>query len=494
MTRDDWRWALAAIALPLVFCASRLSLNLWGDEAFTLLHFARQPFSGIVTDYSLPNNHILYTLLIRPVFLASREEFVLRLPSFVFALATLLLSFRLALVLIGRAAAVWTTLALGLNVMFLVHAMQVRGYGLSMLLAVALADLAAPRSETEPPRWPKLLGIAICGAAFVYTIPTNAIFLAAFMLWAIAAAWLFGARGPSLAKLFAAWLAAWMLALVAYWPVIDQLRAQSQTSPTGRLGAWTLEIAIAFAHDVWPIWLLSPLAIYSWYRRTRHSSRAERWIVPGLCLAMLLGPWLLCVMTGIRPFARNFTPALPFFALATGWIVNEALTAARLRWFPTWNDVRVALLGATAIAGLLIPAILLYPARLAREREQRRPQDGYFNYYAARFEPWLVAQALRQQVDPAGTYTICYASRDQYDLVYQLSQVGFPTPAVHLANPKSPAGPFFVVLSDFPDYADLERTCGVTRAELAEFRTIAGCGNFRVLIAPTLRNVERNAH
>ena len=89
-----WQWFLLAAAAPIVLCAARLNLDLWHDEIYTLTKFVAGGPWRIVTDYSAPNNHVLYSLALWPVHLVSTSNFALRLPSLGFAIGTLWMTFR----------------------------------------------------------------------------------------------------------------------------------------------------------------------------------------------------------------------------------------------------------------------------------------------------------------------------------------------------------------------------------------------------------------
>lgn len=477
---------LIFVALPAIFCATRLNLDLWGDEVYTLFHFAAQPVPGIVTDYSLPNNHILYSLLIRPVFLVTTDEYLLRLPSLLISVSTLIFTFRLAWLLIGRDAAAWATWALGLNVMFQVHTMQIRGYGLSMLLIAVMANVAVPDWKDSPPArlvWWRYVGVVLLGAALLYTIPTNALFMAPLMIWGVAMTWSTHALRSEVVKYVLAWLAAWLCGLALYLPILRQLTAHHSPASTISVIHASREYVVAANHDLWPLWLLLPPALIIWRRRTRALPWPTRWATPFLCLLMFGFPLFACVVLRTAPFSRNFCPALPFLGLGIAWTMHQLLGPGVPlgRWMRSSAARQWA--GCLALLALLLPPLLLYPSRLERVRRQRFAQDGYYNYYAARFEPSCVALLLRECVHPDETYAICWADRDHYDLAWQFSRVGFPLPPRHVRT-GMPSGALFVVLPALPDYVDLERSCGLTRETLASFVPLGECGYFRVLQSP----------
>src|SRR5262249_43339899 len=137
-----WQWFLLAAAVPLIICALKLNLDLWHDEVYTIDSFVSRGVGYIVTDYHLPNNHVFYSLVIYPFYCLSDSNFVLRLPSLLCAAGCLWFIFLTARSLAGIAAGLLSVFVLGMTQMFLVHVMQIRGYGLSMFLCAWLAFLA----------------------------------------------------------------------------------------------------------------------------------------------------------------------------------------------------------------------------------------------------------------------------------------------------------------------------------------------------------------
>ena len=55
---------LGAAVLPFLAWLIRfINLGFWYDEVFTLTNFVLVPISKTLTDYSFPNNHVLFSLL-----------------------------------------------------------------------------------------------------------------------------------------------------------------------------------------------------------------------------------------------------------------------------------------------------------------------------------------------------------------------------------------------------------------------------------------------
>lgn len=522
-----WQWWLLAAALPIYLLASRLTLDLWGDEVYTLYDFAARPVAQIVTDYSAPNNHILYSLLLHPLAVGTQAEPLLRLPSLLFAVATLALVFRVAWRVSGVKAAVTATLALGLNVMFLTHAMQVRGYSLSMLLAAWLMDLAIPLAGdarnptgTSPlstsGRLVRYLSIVLAGAAFLYVMPSNAIFLAPLGVAAVKLAWNRRKEQAGSSRLGGlpwrvglAWLLAWPLALLAYWPVAAQVRAAGGTLAAPLAPRALVELVEnvywAAGHDLLPLLIAVPIVLYR-LARARASAQHQELSptadgpTPSSCslyllAAMLVGPLVVSWMLGTTPFVRNFCPLLPAVALACGWLVSAALgdfgggnRQATARPALSWVAI-----GLTVV--MLLPAVLLYPGRLEAIRTQRHAQDGYYNYYAANFEPARVARYLGAAIDTDEDFIVLYADGDQYNLGHYLARAGLPLPPKRLTDraPGPVRARLFCVVPELAAWDEVAELVGLPVDELRAFPVVESAGYYRIHASPHAVELARTA-
>ncbi|GEM_PF-2936899 len=377
----DWPYAVWALAIALIFCTQRLDDDLWYDELYTLAVFVSRPWSEIVTDYSAPNNHIFYSLLLRGVYLLSDEPFVLRAVSLAFTFGTLLLVFFSGRYVGGKAVAALSTVWLGLTQVFITHTMEVRGYSLSMLLAAGLALLwISERTGPETKGWWRPGLTVVLSACAIYTVPTNALLTFSLGIAAIIKGAVTGKtwRGRLRAVVWYAspWVVGTAIGFLLYLPVMDQLKLAA--SSTRRLDFYaSFSIAYQFfdavLRDWWPVvpfaifGLMLPLArgAFSgmpgeWIRRARSdagsfhlsSSRGPgQGVQPGFSSSSsddvgttvepnpdegssnfsvgsaytwlwigggILGPFAVAGVLGIHPFVRNFTIALPFVAIAIG--------------------------------------------------------------------------------------------------------------------------------------------------------------------------------
>jgi len=476
----DWQWWVLAAAVPLALCASKLDRDLWYDEAYTLDVFVSQPWVEIATDYSAPNNHVLYSLVLRPVYLLSDSEYLLRLPSLLFSVGTLAIVFRLARRWSGLPGGVLATASVGLTQMFLTHTMQVRGYGLSMFLAAWLGWVAV--AESPGVWWRRAATIGLVGAAFLYVLPTNLLFF--LPLAAVAVTWtavrdrrLRSALGES-----AAWGLACLVAALVYLPIVGQILdvgAGHQRASAGGVLVLTCQVFSAATRDWLPILPLAALGLAFWIRDVLRRPARRRVVLPLVAGAMLAGPFCLTAVFGVMPFIRNYTPLLPFWGLAMGWLLAELLAAAG-RFLPAVrSDFAQAPLGLILLASVALPRICTYPARLTEHRRREFAQDGYYDYYAANFHPSDVARYLQQTIGPQERYVICFADADHFPLWHYLRRVGIP---LERLGRSSPAGPpvVYVIAPALADYQTLSAKSGLPVDVIRRFPLVRDFGYYRL--------------
>jgi len=416
--------ALLWIALGLVLL-ERLGGQLWYDEAYTLLAYVHTGPAYALTHYTVPNNHILYSAFLG--LLPAGPDWLYRLPSLVFALATVLLTGRVARRLVGPAVSprAVSMLVLGLYLAspaFLALAPAIRGYGPSMLAAIACFSMVV--GDLPPSRrW--AVGYALIGAIAIGILPTNVIFLAVF-------AWVHIGRfrrAPtvergSLWRLLAPHAAAAVLGGLVYLPVLDDLVEQ-----LGRGWGEPPELAIARALLAGLMPGAAGLSLYALLRRGRARSEADqaRVVGVGASLAIAIGIGATIAMSvRLQLHARSFAPLLP--------IVIAGVAAFSARIFERVSGCSIRAAFAVAIVGQLYwqasVAGMLRPGVSDRMRTVLPP------YYTARgFDPWDAARLLEKYLvaEPDGLVIVdgrLYAPppaplySDPFAIYYQLVAAG----------------------------------------------------------------------
>jgi len=476
----DWEWWVLAAAIPLVLCASKLTLDLWYDEAYTLDVFVSQPWIKIATDYSAPNNHVFYSLLLRPIYRLSDSEFLLRLPSLLFTVGTLALVFRLARRWSGLPGGVLATAFVGLTQMFLIHTMQVRGYGLSMFLAAWLGLVAVAQSPGT--WWRRAATIALVGAAFLYVLPTNLLFFVPLAVVAVTWTAVRDRRLRSALGESAAWGLACLVAGLVYLPILDQvlnLGAGHGRASTGDVLVLARQVFWAASRDWLPILPPAALGLAFWTREVWRRPSRQHVVLPLVTVAMLAGPFFLTGVFGVLPFLRNYAPLLPFLGVAIGWLVAELLAAAGrlLSW--ARSDFVKALVGLILLTSVALPRIWTYPARLTEHRRRVFAQDGYYNYYAANFHPSDVANYLQQSIGPEESYVICFADADHFPLWHYFRRVGMPLERVGRSSRGGPPV-VYLIAPALADYEALSAKSGLPVDVIRRFPLAEDFGYYRL--------------
>lgn len=177
------RFAMLGIALLAVLPRlADLNAGISHDEAYTYNAFASGSLWTTISDYHLPNNHILLSLLINiTAKLIGNQPWVLRIPSLLAGVAMIPVVYLLARRLYSRETAI---LAVGMVAVFpklVEYSSVARGYILLEWIALTLLGLA-DYVRTQKNRFAWLL-LAVFSALGFFTIPIMIFPFGAIFLW-----------------------------------------------------------------------------------------------------------------------------------------------------------------------------------------------------------------------------------------------------------------------------------------------------------------------
>jgi 4-amino-4-deoxy-L-arabinose transferase-like glycosyltransferase len=182
LTRLDWLilglLTLAGILLRLLY----LWRPMVHDESYTFMAFAIRPWLAVISDYSLPNNHIFHTVLVKvSTSLLGDQPWAVRFPAFLAGVFCIPAGYVLAKRLYSRwtaALAAGLIAALPVEVMYSTNA---RGYTLYTLFTLLLVLLAIYlKSHRNLVGW--LLYLLIAALGF-YTLPMMVYPLGGISAW-----------------------------------------------------------------------------------------------------------------------------------------------------------------------------------------------------------------------------------------------------------------------------------------------------------------------
>jgi hypothetical protein len=225
VTRLEWGLLVVLIAAGAVGRWALINGQMMHDESYTFIAFARRPLINIITNYHLPNNHILNSLLIHAVYslVGNPSPAVVRFPAFLAGVLTIPAVYFFARTLYGKPVA---TLGASL-VAFWPELMNVsasgRGYMIMTLITICLFMTAEyVRKNRNRAAWAVIVVLA---ALNIYTLPTAMIPVAILGLWLLVSALLgdtsseYGSRWNFIKYLLIFGVFTALLSLLLYSPI-----------------------------------------------------------------------------------------------------------------------------------------------------------------------------------------------------------------------------------------------------------------------------------
>jgi 4-amino-4-deoxy-L-arabinose transferase-like glycosyltransferase len=269
-THRRWSGALLVITLwALVVRLLYLNQPMQYDEAYTVVSFAQRPLWNAISDYHLPNNHVLHTLFVHlSINIFGLSEWTSRLPAFLAGILSIPVVYGLTRRIYNSPAALLAATWVGFAPVLIDFSANARGYTLQNLFVLLAFWLAIYlRQARSLLGW---LGLSLVTALGFYTIPTM-LYGAGWVYAWLALVWILGKTSPAYPKwrfpLFLAGSAfmAGMLTLILYAPVLFTSGAQalfanrhvvplswyefSGNIPVRLISVWQ------FFTAGWPLWL-----------------------------------------------------------------------------------------------------------------------------------------------------------------------------------------------------------------------------------------------
>lgn len=327
---------LALAVLGAGFRLAYLSKPVGHDEAYTFMAFASRGLLDLVSDYHLPNNHVLHSILVHLAFRAlGNQPWILRLPTFLAGILMIPATYLVARSLGRKSASLLAATLVASLPVLIDYSTNARGYTLLAVFSLAIALLAAYlRRRRSGTGW--ALFVVLSAAGF-YTIPVMLYPFGMVLTWLFLNS--YGRASLPLPgtvqrrALLLSVAAVFLLSALLYSPIVlgsgleTLLRSASAAALT-----WPefFESLLARLRNTWAEWTggLHPLANLG--------------LLCGLVAAAFTG----------RQEARG---EIPLGAAAGAWIAAVLLVQRVAPWPRIWLFLLpFALIGASAgIAGLL---------------------------------------------------------------------------------------------------------------------------------------------
>jgi 4-amino-4-deoxy-L-arabinose transferase-like glycosyltransferase len=247
----------------ILFCGALLRIpELNGpisyDEAYSYIAFVRQPWLGMISDYSLPNNHIFHNVLVKiSTGILGNHPWSLRLPAFFAGMAAILLIYVLGRRIFNLSIAL-TSSALVAGLPAIIHYdIAARGYSLVSFFTLLAWLLAMRALETGQLRF--WLTLALSAALGIFTIPIMVLPAGGIYLWLLGESILSKKiHWPFLVRWLGSGVLALVLSTVFYLPVLvfsgwRRLLANSFVAPIEQQ-SYFLHVLWRQLEDVWDFW------------------------------------------------------------------------------------------------------------------------------------------------------------------------------------------------------------------------------------------------
>ena len=168
-----WEWTILGILIVLAFAASWVWVEkpMQHDESYTFIAFAQRSFINIISDYHLPNNHVLNSILIHILFkvFGNPSTIIVRLPSLLAGVVCVPLAYIWARKQYGVYTAIVAAGFVGYLPWLKLQSTNGRGYMLMAMFTLLMLILAG-RVREKKDRFAWLLLISATVLNF-YTLP-----------------------------------------------------------------------------------------------------------------------------------------------------------------------------------------------------------------------------------------------------------------------------------------------------------------------------------
>jgi hypothetical protein len=182
----SYRFAVAGIAvLALAIRLVHLFQPMRLDEARSFLDYAIRPLADAISNYNIPNNHLLHTFLVwLTIRVFGHAEWAVRIPALVAGLLIVPATYVATRALADRGAALAAAALSAVLPCLVLYSTNARGYSMVCLAFVALLPVANALADRETTgRWIAFGALIALGAA---TIPVMLYPAGAVTLWLVA--------------------------------------------------------------------------------------------------------------------------------------------------------------------------------------------------------------------------------------------------------------------------------------------------------------------
>ena len=413
---------LALLSIYVYLAWDRIFQDFWSDEIYTLKHFVFVPIVTTLNDYHVPNNHVLFSLLLnvyaKVVGLQHMTDAFLQPQTFrviplAFSVGTIFTVFRIGQLLSNRTSGVVSASILIFTLSFYEFGLQLRGYSLSIFLSTLITYFSLRYLITNSKYQPLLIGFLV--TLLAYTIPSNYYFIFAiltaviirYVVLALLRVEPFEAESLFKSKsclLVVTILLGVVVSLICYLPIIKDVFYNQYVDPIG------IDLGRTF-HTFYTVisGFLSrrSVIIVLFLLATCLVFRSKALIANNLNLAFLVIlfclPFIISAFRGDNPPPRTFINLSPVFAVIIGTLIATQLFNSRIRFLLVLTFCLYGVLSfhyeQSRLSGIVV-------SNLHKSHGPSRAQELNYAYYSYAYSPLKQIQEFLEKRTSGKTLVI----------------------------------------------------------------------------------------
>ena len=195
LLQEKWHLALLGVifGIAIINNAQFLNRSMRYDEAYTFNIFASRPLIQIISDYSLPNNHIFHSILVHFAYkIFGSQPWMIRLPAFGAGMLLIPAGYLTGRIFFSADVALLGSALIAFFSALVDSAVNARGYTIICLITLLLMVLGKyVTSHKNRTAWGIMILLSAVG---IYTVPTMIFPLGSVGVWFFVS-WIF--RKPS---------------------------------------------------------------------------------------------------------------------------------------------------------------------------------------------------------------------------------------------------------------------------------------------------------
>ncbi|MDB4089402.1 glycosyltransferase family 39 protein [Flavobacteriales bacterium] len=310
-----------------------LNNDFWNDELYTLDKFTFVPIAQTLSDYHVPNNHILFNFInniyLKIIGIDSLNNLMetpwkLRVVPLFYSFITLVFTYKIGREFFSRNIGIIASVVLITTIPFFSYSLQIRGYGLSTLFLTALIYYSFSFVKQKSNKF--LIATILCTSLLFFTIPSNIYYLVCFIFILGILSIIKALKGRKFnfktlfvseySKLIYSIILGIGIALLLFIPVFNQVFNNEYVNVRGApFEFWKLDFYFSHVFEggfsgktIFIATSIGVLVLINFYKK-----EWRKYFLVFIALVIL--PFFIPYLRGDDPPIRVFVVSMPFFSL-----------------------------------------------------------------------------------------------------------------------------------------------------------------------------------